>query len=566
MTRGNPLTTSPTMTNLQLPDTTANGHARTTALDPRHRPDVPPTSAVEFLSHGRVLIVGEESGALYAAQRLGDALVATVCVPGDSRRTTATVDGFTIVRGGRPQLSGSLGSFRLSFPTPGDGDVADAAAALEDARFDLVLDLGRSPLLSREVLPPGYYAPGRDAEALETAIAELPDMRGEFEKPKYFNFDANICAHGRRGVSGCTRCLDVCPTEAITSAGDTVQVDANLCQGFGSCASVCPTGAITYAFPGATDLLTYLRDVVMRYRNDGGVDPVLVFYDSSSADSLAAALAGAVPENALPIEVEEVGSVGLDTWFTCFAYGVRRVLVLAGAGSPRSVVDALERQIDVSARILEGMGYAGGSVALLGESDMLAAAVSSDEAIELGRAASFAPPPEKRLLLRTAINHLSAEAPARKKVVALPAGAPFGQIKVDKSACTMCMSCVAVCPTAALREGQGLPQLNFSEWSCIQCRLCETACPEDAIKTEPRFLYDDQERSKPRMLHEEQPMCCISCGKPFATRSTLQAMLKKLEGHWMFQGEAERRRLEMCDTCRVKDMMRAQGGDGSGSA
>lgn len=165
-------------------------------------------------------------------------------------------------------------------------------------------------------------------------------------------------------------------------------------------------------------------------------------------------------------------------------------------------------------------------------------------------------------MLRTAINHLFAEAPTRKKVEPLPAGAPFGRIRVDKSACTMCMSCVAVCPTSALREGQGLPQLNFVEWSCIQCGLCETACPEDAIQCEPRFLYNDNERSKARLLHEEQPMCCISCGKPFATRSTLDAMMKKLEGHWMFQSKAERRRLEMCDICRVKDMMRDQGGDG----
>ena len=95
--------------------------------------------------------------------------------------------------------------------------------------------------------------------------------------------------------------------------------------------------------------------------------------------------------------------------------------------------------------------------------------------------------------------------------------------------------------------------------------MCETACPEDAIKIEPRFLYDDRERSELRLLHEEQPMCCISCGKPFATRSAIKAMMKRLEGHWMFQSEAERRRLEMCETCRVKDMMRTQGQGGSGS-
>ena len=554
------------MTNLQLRDTTANGRARAAALDPGHRPDVAPASTVDFLSHGRVLIVGEESGALYAAQQLDDDLVATVCMPGDSRPTSGTVDGLLILRGGRPQLSGSLGNFRLSFAASGDDGDPEPIANLEEARFDLVLDLNESPLLRQEVLPPGYFAPGRDAYALEHAIAELPDMRGEFEKPKYFNFDPDICAHGRRGVSGCTRCLDVCPTVAITSNGDSVQVDANLCQGFGSCASVCPTGAITYAFPGTADLLAYLRTVAVKYREHGGADPVFLFYDSSSAGTLADELAGAMPENALPVELEEVGSVGMDTWFTCFAYGARRILVLAGPDTPESVVEALERQIDVTARILEGMGYSGAAIALLsaGGDEKVTDAVSSDAVIETRRPAAFAPPPEKRRLLRTAINHLFEEAPGPKKMISLPAGAPFGQIRVDKSACTMCMSCVAVCPTAALREGQGLPQLNFSEWSCIQCGLCETACPEDAIKTEPRFLYDDKARSEPRLLHEEQPHCCISCGKPFATRSALTAMMKKLEGHWMFQSEAERRRLEMCDICRVKDMMRAQGEDGSG--
>jgi ferredoxin len=548
------------MTNLQLRDTTANGRARAAALDPDHRPDVTPASTVEYLSHGRVLILGEESGALYAAQQLGDELVATVCVPGDSPPTSGTVDGLAIVRGGRPQLLGSLGNFRLSFVASSNGADPDAMAKLQEARFDLVLDLNKSPLLTREVLPPGYYAPGRDAHALEEAIAELPDMRGEFEKPKYFNLDPDICAHGRRGVSGCTRCLDVCPTVAITSNGDSVQVDASLCQGFGSCASVCPTGAITYTFPGTADLIAYLRTVTVKYREHGGADPVFVFYDSSSAGTLADEFAGDMPENALPIELEEVGSAGMDTWFTCFAYGARRILVLAGPGTPGSVVEALERQIEVTAAILEGMGYAGGVVALLrtGGDQTAAEAVSADEAIEARRPATFAPPPEKRLLLRTAINHLFEEAPGGRKAVSLPAGAPFGQVRVDKSACTMCMSCVAVCPTAALREGQGLPQLNFSEWSCVQCGLCETACPEDAIKTEPRFLYDDEERSKPRLLHEEQPLCCISCGKPFATRSAIKAMMKRLEGHWMFQSEADRRRLEMCDICRVKDMMRAQ--------
>jgi ferredoxin len=96
----------------------------------------------------------------------------------------------------------------------------------------------------------------------------------------------------------------------------------------------------------------------------------------------------------------------------------------------------------------------------------------------------------------------------------------------------------------------------------VQCGLCEKACPEDAITLKPRFLFDAELRQQPRMLNEEQPFCCISCGKPFGTRSMLDNMLKKLEGHWMFQDEDSRRRLQMCDHCRVKDMFKTgrQGG------
>lgn len=556
------------MSELNLPDSTANGHARAEALDPRHRPDVSSTSLVNFLSHGRVLIVGEESGVLYAAQRLDDDLVATVWVPGDARPTTGTVDGLTIVRGGQPQLSGTLGNFRLSFPASGDGSNPDAIATLDKARFDLVLDLNDSPMLPREVLPPGYYTPGRDACALEDAIAELPDMRGEFEKPKYFNFDPNICAHGRRGISGCTRCLDVCPTLAITSIGETVQVDEKICQGFGTCASVCPTGAITYAFPSTTDLLGYVRTILSGYREAGGSDPLLVFYDSASADALARELAGRLPENVLPVQLEEVGSLGMDAWFTCLAYGAGHVLVLTGPDTPRSIGDVIKREIDTAAAILEGMGYPGGVVEVLdsGDADSVAAAALRNETMMLARPARYTPPPEKRLLLQLAIDHLLEQAPSRRKVVPLPQGAPFGQVKVDKGACTLCMSCVAVCPTSALREGQGLPQLNFVESSCIQCGMCDKACPEDAVSLAPRFLYDAEERNAWRRLHEEQPICCISCGKPFVTRSMLKVMAQKLEGHWMFKTDTERRRLEMCDTCRVKDLMVAQRNDGPGES
>jgi ferredoxin len=42
-------------------------------------------------------------------------------------------------------------------------------------------------------------------------------MTGSFEKPKFFSYRENICAHARSGITGCTQCIDVCSTGAISS-------------------------------------------------------------------------------------------------------------------------------------------------------------------------------------------------------------------------------------------------------------------------------------------------------------------------------------------------------------
>ena len=50
----------------------------------------------------------------------------------------------------------------------------------------------------------------------------------------------------------------------------------------------------------------------------------------------------------------------------------------------------------------------------------------------------------------------------------------------------------------------------------------------------------------------------MSCGKPFATRSVIDNMMAKLEGHWMFSDERSRQSLMMCEDCRVVDVVQDQ--------
>ena len=140
-------------------------------------------------------------------------------------------------------------------------------------------------------------------------------------------------------------------------------------------------------------------------------------------------------------------------------------------------------------------------------------------------------------------------------MVTLTAGAPFGAVAINDKSCTLCLSCVSACPGNALQSGQDVPQLRFIESNCLQCGLCTLTCPEDAIHITPRLLFDREARNHPITLYEEEPFCCVSCGKPFATQSVINSMMTKLAGHWMFADESAMQRLKMCEDCRVVDVV-----------
>jgi ferredoxin len=549
------------MLNTALPETGPDGRARAGALAKLRLADITPTSIVEFVSRGRCLVIGAEADALELVRQLRGRLECVVAVPGDATPDVDRIDGTYVVRGGRPLVSGALGDFDVKLATGGTQFALGALLAPPLERFDLVVDLGTPRLLQQAMPPLGYYAPGPDADARATLVDVLPEMRGEFEKPKYFNYNPEICAHGRSGKRGCTRCIDACPAEAIVSIGEKVQVNPYLCQGGGTCATSCPSGAMTYAYPVPGDLLHALQRLLRDYRDSDGTAPSLLFHDEASAAALEHDLAAVMPEQVLPVALEEIGSVGMDTWLACLAYGADAIVLLTCDRTPPQVIETLQEQLAIAQAMLAGMGYPDGRLRLV-NGDQPASALQALAALPSGQVrqvATFAAPPaDKRGTLRLALQHLQSHAPVQKRITPLPVGAPFGEVRVDATTCTLCMSCVSACPTHALQDGRGLPQLNFREWNCVQCGLCERTCPEDAITLSPRLLHDAEARERPRVLHEEQPVCCVSCGKPFATRSLLDKLSRKLEGHWMFKDEAARRRLLMCEDCRVRDMFAAE--------
>jgi ferredoxin len=399
---------------------------------------------------------------------------------------------------------------------------------------------------------------------------QLRDLVGEFEKPKLFAYKQKLCAHSRNEQVGCNACIEICSAEAIASdkSHQQIQVNPNLCVGCGACTTVCPTGALTYAYPRATDQGTKLRTLLTTYERAGGTAPVLLLHGQERGQGLVeelgrAARVGArqgVPANVIPLALWHVASTGIDLWLTAIAYGAAHVAVLTTGDEAPQYIAGLQAQMQAAQAILEGLGYAGSHFSLLHGADVAGLdqqlqSLAKRRGADPQQHAKYAVSGEKRTTLDLALDHLVEHAPRRPESIALPAGAPFGTVKVDQDKCTLCLSCVGACPASALQDNVQLPQLRFVERNCVQCGLCERTCPEDAITLQPRLLLAP-ERKQARVLNEAQPYACIRCGKPFGTLKGIEAMLGKLSGHPMFQGAALER-LKMCGDCRVIDIYTA---------
>jgi ferredoxin len=528
---------------------------------------------VSFESEGVVLIYGRDEAAIEAATLLKDHLDVTVLIRPPAGIAPPRASEFPVVKGTIRAAKGRLGAFELTVddyaqPAPSSRGALSFGPSKNGAssRCDIILDIsGGAPLFSAADLRDGYLRadPG-DAAAVMKTVLKARDLTGTFDKPRYIDFNADICAHSRSKIVGCNRCLDLCPAGAITPAGDHVEIDAHICAGCGQCAAVCPTGAASYAMPAADALMRKLRTLLTTYREAGGTKPVILFHDDAHGTPLIDALArygDGLPANALPVAVNEVTQVGLEALAAAFSYGAVAVRLLL-RGKPRHDVTGLHRTLALAEPILAGLGFGTGRVALIetDDPDALGEALRAIEPQDgAPRPASFLPTGGKRDVLRLALRELHRAAPAPVDIVPLPAGAPFGRVELNVEGCTLCLACVSACPTGALGDDPEKPTLRFSEDACVQCGLCKATCPEKVITLTPQLDFRAATASA-RVLKQEDPFRCIRCDKPFGTRSTIERVIAKLEGkHWMFQGKPGAKPgqpsrldvLKMCEDCRA---------------
>lgn len=592
-------------------------------------PEAEPVPVVNYESLGRLLIVGPGKQALPWADKLSDSLDVSVLCTEASPLPLAR--NFPIYTGTVSKLEGYLGNFSIDWDlqNPIDPEMCTRcgacvevcpSGAIDDSfqidmdkckshrecvtacagigainfdrkerqrnsEFDLIMDLRMDPQMRMSQTPQGYFAPGHDPFEQSLVANELLGLVGEFEKPKYFVYNEKVCAHGRNGKVGCSACIDVCSTGAISSlfknGQGTVEVNPNLCMGCGACSSVCPSGAMRYNYPSVPYQGKAIKTLAHVFGSESAklkqsIAPTLLLHSLKTGTGVIDALGRsahlkpkqfeALPAFVLPYGIEHIASTGLDLWLGALAYGFGEVVLLLAGDEDPAYRSALEKQSALGNAILAAYGF-DARIALI---QLEAADDLPNVSFAMGKLrqrgalpaicspASFGLSNQKRETIEAVLEHLEKQAktPIPAGGIALPSSSFLGGLNINKDACTLCMSCVGSCPEGALLDNHDEPKLSFIEKQCVQCGICVTTCPEKALSLAPRLETVEQRKQKVE-LNETKPFHCISCGKVFGTSKMVDLMLAKLGSHGAFAGAALDR-LKMCGDCRVVDMVKKE--------
>ncbi|EAR4674253.1 4Fe-4S dicluster domain-containing protein [Escherichia coli O5:H32] len=267
-----------------------------------------------------------------------------------------------------------------------------------------------------------------------------------------FNDDIVVtsdCIRNKSRRVECRLCIDACSSGAlsITSSG-TVEIIPDACSGCGGCTAACPVMAITGPFPErqTADDQLYLDAITAP-----SVKELLLYYRA----------------------------------------GYRTLVVDENHFAWRDVVERTNSLLHACHQVPFLMNY-------YRHDDNHASAEQLDVVIARRRF----------LHIGTVQRYLGKKtSPTNRLISDIFPDYQLFSININKNACSLCSSCLKLCPTGVFHYQN--KQLVIESGECVGCKLCQESCPESAIEVR-------EEIAKKTQTHYSFNVAfCPRCQNPF---------------------------------------------------
>jgi ferredoxin len=515
------------------------------------------------LSAGNQILIatdGPQGAAL--AQRLRDAARPFFVVD----PSVSTLDAFQsgqVHRGRIIEVKGRLSDFHVTVQ-----NVEGLEAPRKDLRADQVVIIsqdGRPSFKQRT----GLHLLNNPSEAeLNRVTDSIRDLIGDFLKPVHVLYDTAICAGGVADQEACGICITACPYDAIRRDPQNhlrMKIDHMACEGCGACVSACPTTSLRFAEPSPHELYTRIAALLAPLPLGADGERWVILFHCGEQGKRVLEEAGKrplpYPATVLPVEVPCLRYVSEANMLAAFRMGAAGVGFLGCENCPHGERELFHQKSDFCCLALDAFG--------LGQERLqLITADTGTEAQAITALSRFAegldaapirwdgkPMPHRhnREVIADAIGVFIAQTggePGRKP---LDASHPFAFAEVRASGCTMCRSCVNVCPTHAFSLDENSQSLQFKHVGCVACGLCEKVCPENVITLRHEMLFERAALEYQTVVQDDM-VSCLKCGKPYINRKaleTVEARLLSLESLLDTFSGNRRGLLRMCPDCRT---------------
>jgi ferredoxin/coenzyme F420-reducing hydrogenase delta subunit len=511
----------------------------------------------------RVLITGGAPERNQLAKNLRDVARAIfVAAPEDQAATDSNEPGL-LYTGRVVEVKGRLGDFRVTIEHFGEPETGR-----HEVKADQVIIISRDGSFPCKPRTGCHLLTHPSEDDLDSVNERVRELTGEFLKPVQVRYNAEICAGGTANNEACGVCIPACPYDAIMRDPENhlrVRVDPMACEGCGACVSACPTSALSFTEPSPHELYTRMAALLASPQRQNGGETLTLLFHCGEQGRRVLKEAGRrplpYPATVLPLEVPCLRYVSEANMLAAFRLGAAGVGLLGCERCQHGERELLYQKLDFCRLTLDAFDLDSKRLRLIMADD-------GTEAEAVAALSDFAetskPTPihwdgkpmdhsGNREVIAEAVQTFMDQLGREPGRTPLAPSQPFAFASVEASGCTMCRSCVNVCPVHAFKLDEGTQSLQFKHIACVGCGLCEKACPEHVITLE-REIFFDRDALEYLTVVQDDMVSCANCAKPYVNRralATIEARLLSLESLLDTFSGNRRNLLRMCPDCRA---------------